>query len=145
MKLLLNKTVGGYAVLAACVTGLIGLIFYIVTSTTGYLAGLPFSALPIVLTLLAIAIGGVLFLIPEKLNRILEEVLLVALILLLIASCLLFFNARVDLAADVYFIPVNYPAAEETALNVSIVGVVFYFLAIISTIVAGFCDKLIKE
>lgn len=145
MKVLTNKTIGGYALLISALCSLIGLIFYIVTSTTGYLAGSRFDVLPIVFSIIALAIGIVLFIIPEKLNRITQEILLFALLLLLIASALLFLQSRVELAADVWFIPVNYPASEETALNISIVGVVFYILAVVATIVTGFFDRIIKE
>ena len=46
-----------------------------------------------------------------------------------------------SLAADVYFIPVNYPQAEETALHLSIVGIVLYLASIIIMIVEALSAK----
>ena len=63
---------------------------------------------------------------------------------MLALSCVLFLYSRIDIAADVWFIPVNYPQAEKHTLVVSIVGVVFYLLSTISTIVAGFYKSLTK-
>lgn len=71
-------------------------------------------------------------------NGVINDVILIAIGVLFAVSCCLFINGRVSLAADVYFIPVNYPAAEESALNVGIVGVVFYALAMIASAVAAF-------
>lgn len=50
-------------------------------------------------------------------------------------------SGRVSLAADVYFIPVNYPASEATALHISIVGAVCYLVGIVTLIVEGFSAK----
>ena len=59
----------------------------------------------------------------------------------LIGSFAVFVLARVSLAADVYFIPVNYPASEATALHISIVGAVCYLVGIVALIVEGFSAK----
>ena len=60
---------------------------------------------------------------------------------LLCVSFGIFLLARVPLAADVYFIPVNYPAAEETALMISFVGLALYLIAIIALVVEAFAAK----
>lgn len=49
--------------------------------------------------------------------------------------------SRVSLAADVYFIPVNYPASEASALHISIVGAALYIVADIVMIVTAFVKK----
>lgn len=57
----------------------------------------------------------------------------------------MFVMTRVTLAADVYFIPVNYPAAEADALHISIAGVACYLLADIVLIVEAFAAKRIAR
>ena len=48
---------------------------------------------------------------------------------------------RVRLAADIYFIPVNYPASEQTSLNVALIGVACYLVAILLLVVKAFTAK----
>ena len=72
---------------------------------------------------------------------VLSDVLLVAADVCLIGSFAVFVLARVSLAADVYFIPVNYPASEATALHISVVGAVCYLVGIVALIVEGFSAK----
>ena len=132
MKNLFNKTIGGYSLIATFVLSLIGMIIYLISGTTGYL------------TIFSLIICLLLFLFSDKLNKIIEEILLFSLVSLLAISCVLFLYSRIDIAADVWFIPVNYPQAEKQTLVVSIVGVVFYLLSTISTIVAGFSRSLTK-
>lgn len=77
----------------------------------------------------------------SKLPAVVNDVLLVAANVCLIGSFAVFVLARVSLAADVYFIPVNYPASEATALHISIVGAVCYLVGIVTLIVEGFSAK----
>ncbi len=135
----------GIAVLVALALALVGLIVYLITSLTGYLAGYSMDAIPVVLTIVAILIGATIVVLPDKLGaRISEVVLVITSILLIIAFCF-FVMARLDLFADVYFIPVNYPEAEEVALNISYIGFVSYIGAIVALIIAGFSNSLVKE
>lgn len=136
-----KQTVASYSLLASFVLGLVGFIIYLVNSTTGFLAGQPVDALLIALTIVALLLIVLEFTLHDKLemfNGVINDVILVAIGVLFAVSCCLFINGRVSLAADVYFIPVNYPAAEQSALNVGIVGVVFYALAMIASAVAAF-------
>lgn len=125
----------------AAVAGIIGLAVYGYTSLTGYLAASATSPLPVVLTLAALVCLALRQFAGEKMPAVVSDLLLVAAGVALIASFSVFVLARVTLAADVYFIPVNYPAAEETALNISIVGAVCYLIGIIALIVEGFSAK----
>lgn len=125
----------------ALVCSLVGLAIYLASSMTGYLAGKGLSAIVIVCTLLAwVCLAPVE---PARLDGEQSTVAsirsLAAEVLLLIAFAV-FAMSRVRLAADVYFIPVNYPPSEQTALNWSIVGVVGYAVAIVAVIVR-FCGK----
>ena len=62
-------------------------------------------------------------------------------IVLLLYSFYEFVIGRVSLAADVYFIPVNYPASEATALHISLAGIALYVIADIAVIVAAFMKR----
>lgn len=143
-SILSKQTKSGWALLGGAVAALIGFIIFIVTSTSGFMAGRAVNALPIVFSIFAVLGAIALFLFSDKLPSWAVSAILVAVSLLLTVCLCLFIWERVDLAADVYFIPVNYPEAEETALNISIVGCVFYILAIAATAFSGFCERLTK-
>lgn len=127
--------------LIAALTALVGMIIYIVTSVTGYLAVSAVNPWPIICTaacmvlLLAAAFMG------GKLTSVMTDLMIAAGFIMLLVSFCFFVMGRVNLAADVYFIPVNYPEAEATALHISIVGAVFYLLSLIMLIVEGFRKK----
>lgn len=128
-------------VCVAALLALIGMIIYIVTSTTGYLASASVNKVPIICSIAAVILMAVLVFAERKLKAIPADLCVVLANVLLIVSFAKFCLSRVTLAADVYFIPVNYPQSEETTLNNSIVGVVFYLLAIIMMIVVAFAGK----
>ena len=119
--------------IVAAVASVIGLAVYGYTSMVGYLAASATSTLPVVLTVAA--------LVCLALRQFAGRKLLVAANICLIGSFAVFVLARVSLAADVYFIPVNYPASEATALHISIVGAVCYLVGIVTLIVEGFSAK----
>ena len=135
----------GLSVWVALVTAVIGLVVYLVTSFTGYLAGSATNPAPIVCTVIAIVLMAVLAAAGDKLGGAVLDLAVLAATVLLIASFALFALSRVSLVADVYFIPVNYPAAEETALNISIVGLVSYLVSIVAMIAACFSGKLSRD
>ena len=135
----------GLSVWVALVTAVIGLVVYLVTSFTGYLAGSATNPAPIVCTVIAIVLMAVLAAAGDKLGGTVLDLAVLAATVLLIASFALFALSRVSLVADVYFIPVNYPAAEETALNISIVGLVSYLVSIVAMIAACFSGKLSRD
>ena len=132
----------GLSVWVALVTAVIGLVVYLVTSFTGYLAGSATNPAPIVCTVIAIVLAVVLAAAGDKLGGGVLDLAVLATTALLIASFALFALGRVSLVADVYFIPVNYPAAEATALHTSIVGLVFELVGIVCGIAAAFSSKL---
>lgn len=140
----MKKNLSGYALAASAVFSLIGLIFYIVTSVSGYLANTSVNPLPILFSILAIVIACGGFLLGGKLEDWINTVILVATTILIVVSFIVFVNARVDVIADVFFIPVNYPAAEGVTANSSIVGAVFYLLSIIALAVSGFASDKIR-
>ncbi|TFD83528.1 sodium:proton antiporter [Cryobacterium lactosi] len=118
-----------------------GLIFYIVTSTTGYLVGSVIDPLPIVLTAIAILLLGAEIWLGGRIRPFLRDLALIASIALLALSFATFLLARVPLAGDVYFIPVNYPEAEAVTLHLSFVGLGLYAVAIVVLTVAAFSAK----
>lgn len=122
--------------LAAAAATLIGLMVYLVNSTTGYMAGQGLSALVIALSVVAIvALAG------NRLPAVLNDVLLIGAEVLLLVSFAQFVLERVRLAADIYFIPVNYPASEQTSLHVALIGVACYLVAILLLVVKAFTAK----
>ena len=127
--------------IVAAAAGVIGLAVYGYTSLTGYLAASSTSTLPVALTLAALVCLALRQFAGDKMPAVLSDVLLVAADVCLIGSFAVFVLARVSLAADVYFIPVNYPASEATALHISIVGAVCYLVGIVALIVEGFSAK----
>ena len=124
--------------IVAAVASVIGLAVYGYTSMVGYLAASATSTLPVVAELVCLALRQFA---GSKLPAVVNDVLLVAANVCLIGSFAVFVLARVSLAADVYFIPVNYPASEATALHISIVGAVCYLVGIVALIVEGFSAK----
>lgn len=140
-----KQTVASWAVLASAVLGLAGVIIFLVTSTTGYLKGLPMNSVPVICTFVAIAIAAAVLVFAGKIDDRLIDLAVLVIDGLLIASLMLFVLERITLIADVYFIPVNYPPAEEVSLNISIVGFVFYALSIVAAIVSAFVRKFVKD
>lgn len=132
--------VAGYASILGAVFSLVAMIIYIVNSTTGYLAGSSVNALPIIFAILAILLFVVKVALPEKLqNHWLDSFILLAAVVLLSVSICVFVDARTDVAGNQWFIPGMATDAQGACLSVAIAGVVFYVLAVVAAIVAGFC------
>lgn len=125
----------------AAMTVLAGLLFYIVTSFSGYLANSAVNPAPIVCSVVALALIAAVFAAGGRLPALIRDLLLMAAGVLVIISLSLFAMRSVSLAADVYFIPVNYPQAEETALNLSIAGIVLYLASLVTLIAEAFSSK----
>ena len=111
------------------------------TSVTGYLTDAVMNPMPVICTVVAIIAAVFAAIGEEKVNAIVYDILIVVVNILLLVSFYWFILGRVSLAADVYFIPVNYPAAEADTLHISIVGAVFYLVADIMMIVMAFIKK----
>lgn len=137
MKITKNNSV----TLIAMLTALVGMIIYIVTSTTGYLAASAVNPWPIICTVVCALLLCAATFMGERLTPVSLDLMTAAGFVMLLVSFYFFVMTRVSLAADVYFIPVNYPEAEATALHISIAGVVFYLIAMIVLIVEGFRKK----
>lgn len=145
MKLIKQQNVFGWITLASALVALIAMIIYIVSSTTGFLAGSVVNSTPIILTVFAIAILVASALLFDKIDgRITGAMLFVAVVLNAVSVCV-FVVSRIQIIADVWFIPVNYPETEGTALSISLAGIVFYLISIAATCVAGFAKKLNAE
>lgn len=124
--------------IVALVLAVAGLAIYIATSVTGYLAGTTMNPLPVAFTVVAAVAILADIVMNDRLPAVARDAIVVLSSALLVASLAMFVMARVTLAADVYFIPVNYPATEANALHISIAGVACYLLADIALIVEGF-------
>jgi hypothetical protein len=131
--------------LAAVAATLIGLVIYLVNSTTGYMAGQGLNALVIGLSVVAMVALAVRVFAGDRLPEVLNDVLLVGSEVLLLVSFAQFVLERVRLAADIYFIPVNYPASEQTSLNVALIGVACYLVAIVLLVAKAFTAKDVRR
>lgn len=138
MKILKQQGKSPALLLASAVVSATGLIVYLVNTLTGYMAGRGLNVTVVAATAVAIIALVADAVAMDKLNDIAIDGIMVGAAALQIVGFLLFVLDRVSIVADVYFLPVNYPAAEETAMNISIVGFVLYILAIILAAVAAF-------
>lgn len=127
--------------LIATIGAILGAVIIAMTSYTGYLAASDTDVTPLGLAIAAIVLLVVLLAAGGKMPAIVHDILLFAAAAAIIVCIALFVLARTSLAADVYFIPVNYPAAEATALHISIVGAVGLVVAIIAVIADGFAAQ----
>lgn len=126
--------------LVAVAAALVGAAFYLVTTLTGYLTGSAPNLLVLGCSVLAILLLAVLA--SGKAAGGVRDLVILAAGFLLIAGMVLFALDRTSLAADLYFIPVNYPASEETAFQLSLVGIAGYLVALVADLVAAFsADK----
>ena len=125
----------------AAIFALAGLIVYIVTSVTGYLASSSVDVVPIVTSAAAIIIMLAICFAGQKISGSVVDLMMLFSVVLLLYSFYEFVIGRVSLAADVYFIPVNYPASEATALHISLVGIFLYVIADIAVIAAAFMRR----
>lgn len=126
--------------LVAVIAALVGLAFYLVTTLTGYLTGSTPSPLVLVCSVAAVLLLAVLA--SGRTTGGVRDLVILAAGFCLIAGMIFFALGRTSLAADIYFIPVNYPASEETAFQLSLVGIAGYLVAILADLVAAFsADK----
>ena len=140
MAILKKFTKNTWLILASALLLLIAFLIAVISGTTGYMAGRSVSGLIIAFPIIAFIILVAIPFVSNRIGRIPTDILLVvAGALIAVATCALIWD-RVTLAADVWFIPVNYPASEETALNISIVGAVFFLLSFIGVCVSAFFD-----
>lgn len=141
----INFTKNTYTIFAAAIAALVGMIIYIITSVTGYLAASAMNPWPVLCTVLSLLMLAAVVFMENKMTPVIKDALLILASVMLLVSLYFFVLGRVQLAADVYFIPVNYPASEASALHISIAGVVFYLIADIAMIVAGFSGEKKQE
>ena len=130
---------------AAVLMAAAGMVIYLVTSMTGYLASSAVNPWPVVCTVAAVVMLVVSAGMGSKMTAVMGDILVMAASVLLLVSFYYFVLARVQLAADVYFIPVNYPASEATALHISVAGAVLYLLADLAVIVKAFSKKTVQD
>lgn len=139
MKVKITKA--NSVMLVSTVAALVGMILYIITSVTGYLAGSAVNPWPVICTVVCMALLLFAAFSGERFTPVLYDFMMAAGFVMLLVSFYFFVMGRVKLAADVYFIPVNYPVAEAQALYISLVGVVFYLISLVMLITAGFRER----
>ena len=143
-KFFKTRSAYSWILLLGLVLSVVGLVIYILNSTTGYLAGQDAGVTVIVLSVISLLSMLVLFFMGDKVKKFRDTLFIVSGVFIVVSICL-FAHARVSVAADVWFIPVNYPPAEGTTLTVAIVGIVFYVLSLICVLISAFGSNLSKE
>ena len=129
----------------SAILALIGMVVYVVNTTTGYMAGLHTPIDPLVLILPFIVIVCALFLTlrPDACKGATGAVTLI-LSLLMAAATVFFVKGRVDVVGDMLN-PVNHPDTQVTAVTWSLIGIGLYCLSYLFTVVTTLSDKLAKE
>jgi len=125
--------------IAVC-AAVVGLVLYIVSGVIYPSKSILSWEVP-VLTVIALLALSVVAYAGKSLPGFLRDVFIVGGGLALIGAICFFVLKRLDPAADIWFIPVNYPAAEKTSLYISCVGIAFYLIAFVMTLVKAFTAK----
>lgn len=130
---------------ASAVLALVGMIIYVISGTTGYLAGSELSApcivMPLILTLCAV----VFFMKPDAFKSESATGLATFVLAVLMAFATVFaVVSRLDVIADMLN-PVNHPDSEVTAVTLSIVGIVLFFVSFILAVVTTMGGELKKS
>lgn len=121
----------------ALLASIVGVVIYVVSATTGYLAGQRMNTWLAMASLVAIVLVCASLFAEAKLRRlpVVYDALGFVAQGLLLVSLVIVVLERVRLAADVYFIPVNYPASEEVALRFSFAAIAAYVIAVLALVV----------
>ncbi len=144
MKFVKKQNAFGWVLMAGAVLALIGLIVYIVNSTTGYIAGEPVNAIPIVLPILSILGAVALWLYSEKLDDRITGVATFVLAVLMAISIVMLLVARIDVMGDLLN-PIEHSAAQIKTVNVAIIAIVFNALSFVAFVVTTIAGRLHKE
>lgn len=135
----------GWILCVSALLALVGVIVYIVNTTTGYIAGtIPVNPLVILLPVLVILCAVFLFLKPDALNDTLTGIVTFLLAILMAVATVLFIVERVDVIGDMLN-PVNHPDTQVTAVTWAIVGIVLYLVSFLGTAVTTLSDRLSKK
>lgn len=140
-----NQKAATWLSVFAAVMAVVGLVIYIVNSTTGYLGSTQMNALPVVFTILAVLLIAAMVATAGKASHWVSYIILLAVIVLLTVSVSVFVSTRTDVAGDQWFIPGMATEAKGACLTGSIVGVVFYVISMISVIVTAFMGSFTKD
>lgn len=144
LEFIKKQTIASWLVCAGAVLGLIGVIIFLVNSTSGYFAGQVVNAWIPLSSFIAVILAVCVIIFYEKIKSFADIGVMVAVILLGI-SVALFIYIRIDIFSNVWFIPIPNSEIEITSTNVALTGIIFYLISIISLITASFFKKLGKE
>ena len=144
MNFIKKQNVFGWILCAGTFLAFVSWIIYLVNSTTGYLASEPTEATPIVLPILVIIGSIALWLFSDKLDDRLVGLASFVLCILMAFATMMYIVDRVDVIGDLLN-PVNHPAAQISAVNVAIAGIVMYLVTFIVYVVATIGGRLTKK
>lgn len=143
-KFLAKQTIWSYLLMASLILLLVGFIIFLVNMTTGYFEGNAPEALATSLSVIALVLGVATIIFSEKLKKWagIGYLLVAAMVAISIAGVCWGIEGVVG---DIFFIPVNYPASEDTAWALCITSLIFYGLSFVCATAACFGGKYVKE
>lgn len=139
-----KQTIASWLVCAGTILGLIAVIIFLVNSTTGYFAGQYMNAWIPLASFLAIIIASCAIIFAENVKRYIDIGIMLAVILLGL-SLVMYIYSRIDVMANVWFIPVPNSDTEIASVNTALTGIIFYGISILTLITASFFNKFVKS
>lgn len=140
-----KQSIAAWIILGAAVFALIALIIYSVNSTTGVMSSIELDSAPIIYSVLAIVLFAGIIAANGKVPQWVISAAMVVIVVFLTLSISDFIYNRTDIAGNQWFIPDLDTPEQGACLSQAIVGVVFYVLSIIATVVAAIMGKFEKE
>lgn len=141
MKKILTKR--NLFLLGSVLFTLVGLVIYLIVSTTGYFVGKAPNALVVVFSILFILAGVAFVFLEDKLDKY-SLIVFFALAAMFITAFVFFVLDKEEVVGEM-LIPVNHPQKQIDAATTSIVGIVFYLISFILFAISSFMDKGKKE
>lgn len=141
MKKILTKR--NLFLLGSALFTLVGLVIYLIVSTTGYFVGKAPSALVVTFSILFILAGVAFAFLEDKLDKY-SLIVFFALAAMFITAFVFFVLDKEEVVGEM-LIPVNHPQKQIDAATTSIVGIVFYLISFILFAISSFMDKGKKE
>ncbi len=137
LKNLLTKR--NLLLLSSVLLSLIGLILYIVVSTTGYFVGDAPNAYVILGTILFAVITIAFIFLEDKIEKY-DSIVFFVLAALFVLAFVFFVLDKEEVVGEM-LIPVNHPQKQIDAATTSIVGIAFYLVSFVLFTVASFLGK----
>lgn len=137
LKKLLTKR--NILLFSSALLSVVGLIIYIVVSTTGYFVGKAPNAFVILGTILFAVVAIAYSIFSDKVEKY-ESIVFFVLTALLVLAFVFFVLDKEEVVGEM-LIPVNHPQKQIDAATTSIIGIVFYLVSFVLLAIASFLGK----